>query len=169
MKKFLILLMVTTVTGFLVVSCNNEKPAAAEVTEVTKPAFDLTMAKGEIDAANKSFTEALGKGDSAGVASFYTADAKFMGPNGPAVVGRANIQSVIGGFIKGGVTNLELTATEVWGDENALVEEGIMTLSTKDGKPVDKGKYLVVWKKEDGKWKLHRDIFNSDLPVPTGK
>jgi len=29
------------------------------------------------------------------------------------------------------------------------------------------GKYLVLWKKENGKWKLHRDISNSDLPVVT--
>ena len=152
----------------VVVSCNNDKPAT-EVAEVAKPVFDLAMAKSEIDAANKSFAEALANGDSAGVAGFYTADAKFMGPNGPAVVGRANIQSVIGSFIKGGITKLELTAIEVWGDETTIAEEGVLSLSTKDGKPVDKGKYIVIWKKEDGKWKLHRDMFNSDLPVPAGK
>jgi ketosteroid isomerase-like protein len=28
-----------------------------------------------------------------------------------------------------------------------------------------KGKYIVLWKKENGKWKLHRDISNSDLPA----
>ena len=28
----------------------------------------------------------------------------------------------------------------------------------------DEGKYVVVWKKqEDGSWKLHRDIWNSNL------
>jgi ketosteroid isomerase-like protein len=37
----------------------------------------------------------------------------------------------------------------------------------KDGTIADKGKYIVVWKKEDGKWKLHRDLSNSDLPVAT--
>jgi ketosteroid isomerase-like protein len=35
----------------------------------------------------------------------------------------------------------------------------------KDGKQIDKGKYIVLWKKEDGKWKLFRDCYNSDLPA----
>ena len=29
----------------------------------------------------------------------------------------------------------------------------------------DNGKYIVVWKREDGRWKRHRDIFNSDGPI----
>jgi ketosteroid isomerase-like protein len=35
--------------------------------------------------------------------------------------------------------------------------------------PVDeKGKYVEIWRRQaDGSWKLARDIFNSDLPLPT--
>ena len=168
MKKFFLVVMAGSLAGLFGVSCNSDKPDT-QVEGVALPAFDLAMAKTEIDAANKNFMDALGKGDSVGVANCYTADAKFMGPNGPAVVGRANIQSVIGGFIQGGITKLELTATEVWGNENFIGEEGVMTLSTSDGKAVDKGKYIVLWKKEEGKWKMHRDLFNSDLPLPGGK
>ena len=29
---------------------------------------------------------------------------------------------------------------------------------------VNPGKYIVVWKREAGRWKRHRDIFNSDTP-----
>jgi ketosteroid isomerase-like protein len=32
---------------------------------------------------------------------------------------------------------------------------------------MDRGKYIVVWKDEGGKWKLHRDIWNSSLPAPS--
>ena len=108
----------------------------------------------------------LSKGDSVGVASCYTTDAKFMASNVPAVAGRSNIQSVVAGFINGGVTKLNLKLLDVWGTEALVAEEGEMTLATKDGTQIDKGKYIVLWKKEDGKWKLFRDIFNSDLPVP---
>ena len=34
-------------------------------------------------------------------------------------------------------------------------------------KIADKGKYIVIWKKEDGKWKIHRDLSNTDLPAVT--
>jgi ketosteroid isomerase-like protein len=37
-------------------------------------------------------------------------------------------------------------------------------MTDKDGKEIDRGKALELWKMEDGKWKLFRDIFNSDLP-----
>jgi ketosteroid isomerase-like protein len=35
------------------------------------------------------------------------------------------------------------------------------TLKGKDGAELDHGKYVVIWKKEAGGWKLHRDIWNS--------
>jgi ketosteroid isomerase-like protein len=30
----------------------------------------------------------------------------------------------------------------------------------------DRGKYVVVWRKVSGDWKVAADIFNSDGPVP---
>ena len=37
------------------------------------------------------------------------------------------------------------------------------------GEPLtDTGKYVVVWRKIDGKWKAAADIFNSDLPASGG-
>ena len=29
---------------------------------------------------------------------------------------------------------------------------------------VDNGKYIVIWKKVDGKWLLHLDIYNTSMP-----
>jgi len=144
-------------------SCNNQK--TEPVTE-SKAAFDLVTAKSEIEEANRNFMELLSKGDSAGLANCYTADAKFMGPNSPAVEGRKNIQPVLAGIIKSGATKLNLSITGLWGTEEMLAEEGSLTLATKEGTLLDKGKYIVLWKKEDNKWKLFRDCFSSDLPVP---
>jgi ketosteroid isomerase-like protein len=53
---------------------------------------------------------------------------------------------------------------EVWGDENFLTEEGVYVFKTKSGESFGNGKYLIVWKKENGKWKVHREMNNSDLP-----
>jgi uncharacterized protein (TIGR02246 family) len=168
MTKFS-LCSITCVCAFsLFTSCNNPDASKTAATEA-KPAFDLAAAKLQIDSANANFMDLVGKGDSVGVANCYTSDAKFMGPNGPAVAGRQGIQSVVAGIINSGATKLNVTATDVWGDENMVAEEGVMTLGTKDGVQLDRGKYIVLWKKEDGKWKLFRDCFNSDLPVPAPK
>jgi len=128
-------------------------------------AFDLVNAKKEIEAANKDFIELFAKSDSVGVANYFTTDAKSMGPNEPSHVGRSKIQSVYAGFINAGANQLGLTTTGVWGDETMLAEEGLYTFSDKNGKELDRGKYIVLWRKEDGKWKLFRDCYNSDMPL----
>jgi ketosteroid isomerase-like protein len=45
------------------------------------------------------------------------------------------------------------------------VEEGTYTFEI-PGTPADKGKYLVVWYKQDGKWLVAQDIWNSDMTPP---
>ncbi|GAC1302831.1 MAG: hypothetical protein NVSMB24_08010 [Mucilaginibacter sp.] len=117
-------------------------------------------------AVNLNLTESLAKGDSVGIANCYTTDAKFMAPDRPAIVGRQNIQSTFAAFIKAGAAKLDLNMLNLWGNADVLAEEGTFTLSTKDGHRIDKGKYIVLWKKEDGKWKIARDCSNSDLPAP---
>jgi uncharacterized protein (TIGR02246 family) len=128
--------------------------------------FDLVTAKKQIEEANKSFTESIAKGDAATVANMYSSDAKFMGANSPSASGKQEIQTVIGGLIASGATQLVLSTVGVWGDAKLLAEEGTFTIAMKDGTSLDKGKYIVLWKKEDGKWKIFRDCFNSDMPMP---
>ena len=36
---------------------------------------------------------------------------------------------------------------------------------TDNGRVMDKGKYIVVWKKVGGVWKVAADIFNTNLPA----
>jgi len=65
------------------------------------------------------------KGDAAGLARFFTLDAKSMGPNEPAHEGRAKIEAVYAGYIAEGATELSLTTTGVWGTNQMLAEEGL--------------------------------------------
>jgi len=92
-----------------------------------------------------------------------------MGANAPALVGRNNILSAFSGFIKAGVTQIGLKVTNVWDGNGILAEEGVFTVATKDGHQLDRGKYIALWKKEDGQWKIFRDCSNSDLPLPAAK
>ena len=65
-------------------------------------------------------------------------------------------------IMNSGITGVDLRTIEVWGTENLITEEGELSLFVGDTE-ADQGKYIVLWKKEDGKWKLFRDIFNSNL------
>lgn len=133
----------------------------------TKPAFDLANAKNEIEAANTAISEIIAKGDSVGMASAFSSDGALMLNNMPSMQGKDKLTTVWGSSIRAGVSKIELSTTEVWGDENYITEEGLYVIKTKDDVQIDKGKYIVLWKKEDGKWKLHRDISNSDLSLAT--
>jgi len=126
---------------------------------------DNATLKKEIEAANAEFMDLLSQGDSVGLANSYTTDAKFMNAGAPAVSGRRNIQSAMSGIINSGITSADLRTDEVWGSGELLIEEGTLSLFV-SGEEVADEKYIVIWKREDGKWKLFRDIFNSNLPAP---
>lgn len=133
----------------------------------TKAPFDIANAKKEIEATNLEVSAFMAKGDSVGLASCYGTDGALLLNNMPPIKGQANLVKVWGGFINAGIAAIELNTTEVWGDENYITEYGTFVLKAKDSTQLDKGKYLVLWKKENGKWKFHRDISNSDLPAAT--
>jgi ketosteroid isomerase-like protein len=163
MKQLLTTLGILVISSILFVACGDK--TASSTTEEIKPTFDLAGARKVIDSTNAVFGSMVSKGDSVGLASLYTSDAKFMMPNSPTASGRGAIQSAFAGlFAAIGTPGLTLTANDVWGTEELLTEVGSYTMTDKTGKEIDKGKYIDLWKMEDGKWKLHRDIFNSDLP-----
>lgn len=165
MKKstnFWTLAAVTLLFVFSITSCNNSNEEAAET--VTEPTFNLTTAKAEMVALSIEWMAFVAAGDSVGLANMYAQDAKFMMNGAPAISGRKNIQSAFSGIMKSGISRVDLIIIDVWGTENFLAEEGEVSFFVGDTE-VDQGKYIVLWKKEEGKWKMFRDIFNSNLPA----
>ena len=130
----------------------------------TKPAFNLEDAKKEIAEMNKRFEDAVVNSDTVALVNLYTEDAKWMNPNAPSVIGKQALTSELSKLLNAGIGSAKLNTTDVWGDENYVTEEGNYVLNAKDGSQIDKGKYLVLWKRVDGKLMFFRDMFSSDLP-----
>jgi len=162
LAKCLTQIIVTLFFIFSITSCNKKAEVAKQT--IVESTFNLATAKVEIVAANKEFSILFTANDSIGLSNLYTQDAKFMNNGAPAVTGRKNIQSAISGIMNSGISSVNLTTIDVWGMENLITEEGELSLFVEDAE-VYKGKYIVLWKKVDGKWKLFRDIFNSNLPA----
>ncbi|MBI5432704.1 MAG: DUF4440 domain-containing protein [Planctomycetes bacterium] len=101
------------------------------------------------------------------VASYYIADALFMPPNMPAVVGRDAIQAALEAWppISDFVLNTEEVV--VRGDLAYSCGTYSMTLTPRGAAPIrDVGKFLEIFRRQpDGNWKVTRDIYNSDLPA----
>jgi uncharacterized protein (TIGR02246 family) len=118
-----------------------------------------------IVAANDTFMATFRAGDAAGLATLYTGDGLVMPPNGDFVRSQEAIQGFWQAIMDMGVkeANLEIVEVEDLGD--TAIEVSTYAMHGEGGQVLDDGKYIVIWKKEDGQWKLHRDIFNSSRPA----
>ncbi len=121
-----------------------------------------------IETANKQFIAALNRGDAAAVAAMYSADARLLPPNGRMSEGRQAVQQFWQGAIGAGVKLVSLETLHVKSQGNLAFEVGRFTLTVPaagGATTTDTGKYVVVWEREGGKWKLATDIWNSDAPA----
>ena len=144
---------------------------AATVLFFTSTAFAQKSGdmKAEIDKANEAFAAAFAKGDAAAIAKMYSTDARVFPPNSDAIQGADAIEKLWKGAMDMGVKSVKLQATEVEAHGAVVNEVGSYSMLAADGKQLDRGKYLVIWKREGNAWKLHRDIWNTSMPAPAGK
>lgn len=127
---------------------------------------DTATLRKAIANVENTLSQCVKTGDNEGAANCYTLDAKLMLPNFPAIAGRKNIAAIYLAANKAGEASLIYSTISIWQSQNMIGEEGTYVLGAKDGKQLDKGKYLTIWKKEAGKWKMFRTCLNTDLPAP---
>jgi uncharacterized protein (TIGR02246 family) len=121
-----------------------------------------------IASAVRTFADAFGRGDAAAVAAWYTADATLLPPDSRMTKGRDAIKNFWQGAMSTGVTEAGLETLEVEVRDDLAYEVGrfTMTVRPRGGEAAKlAGKYVVVWKREDGGWRMHVDIWNSDPPA----
>lgn len=119
-----------------------------------------------IAAANDRFMDAFARRDAAGMAALYTADGQLMPAHSDFVNGTAAIQAFWQAAMEAGIAEATLQTIELEAHGDTANEIGAYSLSASDDQVLDRGKYVVIWKREGGRWKLHRDIWNSSLPAP---
>lgn len=119
---------------------------------------DLSTLEKEIESRLREYENHLQNGDSIALGNMYTEDAEII----PSTVGRENITRVFGRMIKDSITGSSFRTTKIWGNNQLIVEDGTGTWSHTNGTVVGSGRYLLVWKKNDGKWKILRDTWFPD-------
>jgi uncharacterized protein (TIGR02246 family) len=114
-----------------------------------------------VDAGNRAFRTAFLAGDANAVAQLYTENGQVIAPGAAVARGRAAIAEAWRKTIAVGFQDLSLQTAEVESAGDLACETGIVRLVSRDGKATQ-GRYIVVWKREGGQWRLHRDIWNSE-------
>lgn len=121
-------------------------------------------ARAAIETANRAFEGAVTKGDGAAMAALYTAQAQLLPFGSDVVSGTPAIAKFWQGVIDSGIAGGSLKTLEVEAHAGTAHEVGQYELKGKAGQVLDRGKYVVIWKQEGGRWKLHRDIWTSSMP-----
>jgi uncharacterized protein (TIGR02246 family) len=125
-----------------------------------------------IAAIDKKFMEDANRGDAAAGAAVYTDDAILMPPNHSPLEGKQAIEKYlaeIGSQLQASNLQLSISEVDVQGDTTIVrgTYSSSFTVPGTNAPMEDRGKTLNVWKRQaDGSWKLHRDIWNSNMPIP---
>jgi ketosteroid isomerase-like protein len=163
MKQLSIFFLTISFVGLLTISCVNKNYTSTD--------FDVTKMKKIIEEKNNEFTEAhiTGKKDSAVMVNYFTQDAKIFPPNSEPVIGQLAISELTSQYMKFSITEFSEETTAFYGNEDYLIDEGNYFMSYGEDNTVEKGKYLNVWKKEDGEWKVYSNIWNTNMPATTAE
>lgn len=142
--------------------------AHAESTSIDETT-DRTATLAEIAALRRQFADVLFKGDHQSLSSLFTADTLLLPAGKPLVRGRDAVVAFWTAASSNPDRRLlsEFDAIDSLFEGGVVIECGRATITAVEGgreQLFDRGKYVVVWKREDGRWKRHRDIFNSDAP-----
>lgn len=124
------------------------------------PALQDTIA-----AENERFMRAFKQADAAGVAALYSEDGQLLPPGAPAASGWDAIRLFWQAAMDSGIHAAQLETVELEDHGETVIELGRYTLCGAAEQSLDQGKYMVIWKREHGVWKLYRDIFNSNGPM----
>ncbi len=149
MKRLYLLLMV-----LVLAACKNHS------TET--PPFDLEQVKQTISKNNKLYRIAIISGDSAAFAYLHHSASINMPPGQPAVKGPGAMGAMVKNMPADGVTDYKVNSTAIYGGPDNVIEEGNYEVDSSGNKVMEKGKYIVIWKQEKGKWKIYRSIWNTD-------
>jgi uncharacterized protein (TIGR02246 family) len=134
------------------------------VTPIRKPKGDIVALKDDIQAAQNRLADAVSACDPKQAAALYTDDAHLMPHGGPTCVGSDAIAAFFAGAFANGIVAARFTTEDVDGDDMRADEIGRYELFAAPGGERVKaaeGRYLIAWRKVDGQWRMHRDMFNS--------
>ena len=113
---------------------------------------------GEIRTAIAKMNAGIASGDAGAIAAYYTEDATFLADGAPRIDGRPAVEEFFKRAADAGFNDLQLVTEEVFEAGDRVIEIG-RSISAGPG---DAGKYVLVWRRDDGALKIEVDIFNSD-------
>jgi ketosteroid isomerase-like protein len=142
--------------------CDNEADSivAEENTALSVSAREIEE---KIGAQRNAFTKAHISGDTSFLNSIFTHDARILAPGMKAVSGKENIANLNWEWVNYGIHQFEEQNMSFYGNQGIYIDEGTYFMTYGPDSTEDSGKYLNVWKMEEGQWKISTNIWNGGI------
>ena len=126
---------------------------------------DMEVLQSDISSKNGRYMALWQAGDSEALAQLQTEECRLMAPGYDTGIGRPAAAAIYAGILKGPKTSISLKTEELMlANPEVAIERGIYTIKGQDGGIVDKGKTAVLWRKVNGGFLMHCNMWNTNLP-----
>lgn len=147
------------VSVIILTGCSSPAPEVV----LPQPEFDPAIAKAWLDSSNKHYDDRFRDSTEAWFAQRYTNDACVMSPNMPRVCGVPEITKFYWNNGDSRTITLDIKGEEVSGKASEITEVGNYRVIDDEGTVLDAGKFMATYRSDGNAWKVHREIWNSDL------
>ena len=113
--------------------------------------------------ANQEFMAAFTRHDARAIARLYTVRGQLLPSKRDFVTGRDDIRAFWQDVFDRGLKTVMRETVELDEQGDTAIEVGRYTLFAALDAVADMGKYIVIWKHDNGIWKLHRDVWNTSF------
>jgi len=118
-----------------------------------------------IKAENARWAEAFRRGDYDAIGHLYTKNGALLPPGGDRVTGRLAITEYFAKAYAGSEPgSVSFSNAEFYGDDQAVTEVSDADVRDHSGKLQIHAKQTLIFLKQGGVWKLHRDMWSSYAP-----
>lgn len=126
-------------------------------------AFDIEQARASILQGNESFMKAFKNQDTLKLVQSYTSNGQLLPCGGPPIENKDSLMAFYGRLFGSGISTYHLQTIHIGGDSTLVAEEGTYIMEDEKGENMDEGKYIVLWKREAGNWKMYRNMWTSNF------
>lgn len=118
--------------------------------------------KAEIDGIHAKWGELMRAKNIDALADMYTTDCRYMPPGSPVLIGQEEVKKLYKGFFDAGATDGRIVTEEVGpcGDDTVFMR-GVYDVWKADGSLLERGKVVMIFKRQDGNLKIYIDIDNT--------
>jgi len=161
MKKKIVKSVLLACILSLMISCSDSKKEGNAAT-----AIDKEQIKKEIQAKEDAFAELYNTGQLKDI-GYYAEDATTFLQNRPALVGKEAIVEFLKGDITSNTNKISFKTNEVFvsNDGNMVVEIGHFIVVDSSNTGINRGNYMSLFEKRNGKYVCVRDMSASDVDL----